>query len=150
LVGEQFKGRNFADTNITIPTVNPQRTFLEKIFLLHEEFQRPVEQIKTERKSRHLYDLEKLMDTDFAHAALNNVELYKAIVEHRKYLTPIRGINYINHSPDKINPIPPDEIMSEWEKDYIAMQQSMLYNPSLSFDKLMARIKELKIRINNL
>ena len=150
LIGEKFKGRDFADVNITIPTVNPQRTFLEKIFLLHEEFQRPIEQIKIERKSRHLYDLEKLMDTDFALAALNNKELYQAIVEHRKYLTPIRGINYTNHSPDKINPIPPDEIIGEWEKDYIAMQQSMLYNPSLSFDKLMARIKELKIRINNI
>ena len=38
LVGEQFKDKPFADSAIDIPTVNPERTFLEKIFLLHEEF----------------------------------------------------------------------------------------------------------------
>ena len=117
MVGEHFKGREFADENITILTVNPERTFLEKIFLLHEAFQGQLEKTKIERKSRHLYDLEKLMDTDFAKAALKDKELYHTIVEHRRTLTAIRGMNYDNHIPEKINPVPPDEIMGEWEKD---------------------------------
>jgi hypothetical protein len=150
MVGEKYKGRAFADGNIVIPSVNPQRTFLEKIFLLHEEFQLPTEKIKVERKSRHLYDLEKLMDTEYAIAALGNKSLYKTIVEHRAKLTPLRGIDYANHTPDKINPIPPDAIIGAWEKDYQAMQESMLYNPSLPFDKLIGRMQELKTRINNL
>ena len=69
IVGEHFKGRDFADKNIIIPSVNPQRTFLEKVFLLHEEFQRQIEQIKVERKSRHLYDLEKLDNRSERHFA---------------------------------------------------------------------------------
>ncbi|MBK8389179.1 MAG: nucleotidyl transferase AbiEii/AbiGii toxin family protein [Saprospiraceae bacterium] len=150
MVGEKYKGRAFADSNIIIPSVNPQRTFLEKLFLLHEEFQLPTDKIKVDRKSRHLYDLEKLMDTEYAFAALGNTELYQAIVEHRAKLTPLRGINYANHTPDKINPIPPVAIMEAWEKDYQAMQESMLYNPSLPFEKLIERIQELKARINNL
>lgn len=150
MVGEKYKGRPFADGDINIPSVNPQRTFLEKIFLLHEEFQLPTERIKVERKSRHLYDLEKLMDTEYAMAALNNTALYETIVNHRAKLTPLRGIDYANHTPDKINPIPPDAIIGAWEKDYQAMQESMLYNPSLSFDKLIERLYELKSRINNL
>ena len=149
-VGEYFRGRPFADELITIPTVRPERTFLEKIFLLHEEFQHPLKKIKVERKSRHLYDLEKLMDTGFAKAALWDKELYQTIVEHRKTITPLRGIDYSNHTPDKINPIPPDSIIGEWEKDYNAMQESMLHRPSLPFDKLIARLYELKARINSL
>lgn len=150
MVGEKYNGRPFADNNITIPSVNPQRTFLEKVLLLHEEFQLPTEKIKVERKSRHLYDLEKLMDTEYAMAALNNAELYQTIVQHRAKLTPLRGIDYANHTPDKINPIPPDAIIEAWANDYKAMQESMLYNPSLSFDKLIERMYELKARINNL
>lgn len=150
MVGDHFVGRPFADETITVPTVNPERTFLEKIFLLHEEFQRPVEQIKTERKSRHLYDLEKLMDTEFAASALKDKELYNTIVDHRKKLTPVKGIDYANHSTDKINPIPPNSIIGDWEKDYREMQQSMFHNPSLPFDKLIERIYELKNRINSL
>jgi predicted nucleotidyltransferase component of viral defense system len=150
MIGEKYKGKAFADNNIIIPSVNPQRTFLEKIFLLHEEFQLPIEKIKVERKSRHLYDVEKLMDTEYAMAALDNTALYQTIVEHRAKLTPLRGIDYANHTPDKINPIPPDAMMGEWEKDYQIMQESMLYNPSLPFDKLIERMQELKFRINNL
>jgi hypothetical protein len=148
MVGEKYKGRDFADVNIIIPSVNPQRTFLEKIFLLHEEFQLPTEKIKIERKSRHLYDLEKLMDTEYAIAALRNKALYQTIVEHRAKLTPLRGIDYSNHRADKINIIPPDTIIGAWEKDYQAMQESMFYNPSLSFEQLIGRIKTLKERVN--
>jgi len=87
LVGEQFAGRTFADESINIPTVIPERTFLEKIFLLHETFQAEVGKKPIERKSRHFYDLEKLMDTEYAAAALNNMELYNTIVVHRMKVT---------------------------------------------------------------
>lgn len=36
--GEYNPDTVFVDSLINIPTVNPERTFLEKIFLLHEEF----------------------------------------------------------------------------------------------------------------
>jgi predicted nucleotidyltransferase component of viral defense system len=147
-VGERFKDRPFADVPIAIPTVIPERTFLEKIFLLHEEFQRTAEEIKVDRRSRHLYDLEKLMDTEFADRALNDVRLYETIVEHRKRITPVRGIDYANHSPQSINIIPPDEIIGAWEKDYKVMSESMFFNDSLSFEKLIKRLNDLKSRIN--
>lgn len=150
MVGECFKGRSFTDDDIIVPSVSPQRTFLEKIFLLHEEFQLPTGKIRIERKSRHLYDLEKLMDTEYAAAALGNTALYQTIVNHRSKLTPLRGVDYANHSPERINPIPPNDIIGAWEKDYHFMQQSMLYNPSISFDQLIERMHELKSRINRL
>ncbi len=53
LVGEHYSGKPFADTPITIPSVNPERTFLEKLFLLHEEFQKPEAEIQINRLSRH-------------------------------------------------------------------------------------------------
>jgi hypothetical protein len=102
------------------------------------------------RKSRHLYDLEKIIDTEYAAAALANTELYQTIVNHRSKLTPLRGVDYANHSPERINPIPPDAIIGAWKKDYQLMQQSMFYNPSISFDQLIERMHELKSRINRL
>jgi len=41
LVDKQYSEHEFAQASIYLPTVNPERTLLEKIFLLHEEFQRP-------------------------------------------------------------------------------------------------------------
>eukprot|EP01035_Chromulina_nebulosa_P014825 gene14825-19616_t len=60
IISEVFPERPFSDKPITIPVVNPERTLLEKIFLLHEEFQKTPGKIRVERLSRHLYDIEKL------------------------------------------------------------------------------------------
>lgn len=150
LVGEHFKDKLFADSKISIPTVNPERTFLEKIFLLHEEFQKSEDKIKVNRLSRHLYDVEKIMDTEYAEKALTDKNLYQHIVEHRKTITPLRGIDYANHAPGKLNPVPPENLLDAWKKDYEQMQQNMIYGDSLPFDKLLDRILQLKERINQI
>jgi Nucleotidyl transferase AbiEii toxin, Type IV TA system len=149
IVGEHFKGRPFADHELTIATVNPERTFLEKIFLLHEEFQQPREKARVDRLSRHLYDIEKMMDTPYAKKALSDKNLYNQIIEHRQTLTRIRGIDYANHSRDKVNPLPPDELRSAWKKDYEQMQQNMIYRESLTFEKLMTRIEDLVAKLRS-
>jgi hypothetical protein len=150
LVGEYYQSQPFADLNISIPTVNPERTFLEKIFLLHEEFQKPLDKVRIDRLSRHLYDIERIMDTEFEAKALTDNKLYNNIVDHRKTITPVRGIDYNNHAPDKINFIPPDSIKDEWEKDYRQMQEHMIYKDSLPFDKLLERLTSLNRIINKL
>jgi predicted nucleotidyltransferase component of viral defense system len=150
LVGEHYPNSPFADSLINIPTVNPERTFLEKIFLLHEEFQKPIDRIRVDRLTRHLYDIERLMDTEYAEKALSDLTLYQDIVAHRQQFTPLRGIDYANHKPSLINPIPPTEIIDQWERDYMVMRTTMFYGDSLPFDKLIERVMELKERINKL
>jgi len=150
LVSYEFRELPFAEKEILIPVVSPKRTFLEKIFLLHEEFQKETKFIRVERMSRHLYDLEKLMDTTHGIEAIKDIELYKTIVTHRKNFNAIRGIDYANHTPKKINIIPPEETIKHWKKDYKTMQESMFYGDTLSFDKLMERITELNTRIKRI
>lgn len=143
-----FPDQPFATEAFSISTVLPQRTFLEKIFLLHEEFSQDTAKIRIDRLSRHLYDLEKLMDTEHGKAAIKDAELYKGIVTHRKKFNPLRGLDYSNHIPSKIKIIPPDTVINEWEKDYQAMTQNMIYGDPLNFDNLIKRIQELQKRIN--
>ena len=150
LVGSQYPDRPFADAPIKIPTVNPERTFLEKIFLLHEEFQKPYTAIRVDRLSRHLYDIERVMHTEYGKAIVSNEILYKEIVNHRRKITPIRGINYDNHKPEFINPLPPEAIAGEWKKDYQIMQEQMIYGKSLKFEELLENIETLKNQINQL
>ncbi len=143
-----FPNQEFATETFSISTVLPQRTFLEKIFLLHEEFSQHTTKIRIDRLSRHLYDLEKLMDTEHGKAAINDTDLYKGIVAHREKFNPLRGLDYANHIPSKIKIIPPNSVIKEWEKDYQAMTQNMIYGDPLNFDKLIKRIQELQERIN--
>lgn len=150
IVSEVFAGRPFAGKAITIPTVNPERTFLEKIFLLHEEFQKPQDKIRVERLSRHLYDIEKLSQTEYAEIALHDTELYNTIVTHRSRFTTISGIDYSKHTPENIRFVPPDTIIKKWEADYQEMKGSMIYGQSLDFNELINRLTELQNRINKI
>lgn len=150
MVAENYPDRPFSDISINIPSVNPERTFLEKIFLLHEEFQKPREKIRVDRLSRHLYDIEKLSQTPFAQTALQNPDLYNTIIEHRRKFTLISKIDYNKHSPGNISFIPPDELLPLWESDYRQLQENMIYGHSLSFDTLINKLTELQKQINNL
>lgn len=151
LIGGTYPELPYADAPVEIPTVVPARTLLEKIFLLHEEFQKPANRpIRSERMTRHLYDIARLMDTDFLEAALADRELYNTIVAHREMLTKVSWVDYDKHHPKHIQFIPPKAALDDWKKDYAAMQESMFYGESLPFDELLEKLKGLQERINGM
>lgn len=151
LVDEAYPDSDFAQAPISVPTVNPERTFLEKIFLLHEEFQRTTDKMRVDRLSRHLYDLSKLAKTEFADKALNDKELYETIVVHRYKFNHVGNVDYNLHQPQTINPIPISEVMEAWKADYQTMVELMIYDENpLSFDELIDELTRLKNRINTL
>ncbi len=137
------------DVTVQFNTVIPTRTFLEKIFLLHEEFQKP--KPRSYRMSRHLYDLEKIMDMPFGISALTDKKLYMEIVKHRSVFNNIPGIDYTKHGFATINFIPPTEIYYDWKEDYEHMQRYFIYGQNvMSYEKLIQRLTELQIRIRKM
>ncbi|GAP71459.1 nucleotidyl transferase AbiEii/AbiGii toxin family protein [Candidatus Symbiothrix dinenymphae] len=148
MIGQAFPDLPFADEDIRFRCVNPERTFLEKLFLLHEEHQRPKGKMKIKGKSRHFYDLYRIAQTDFADKAITDKELYNSIVAHRERFTKIGGVDYTSHYPPNLNPMPPAELMSEWERDYADIQGQMIAGESVAFADVMAEIQRVVDRIN--
>ena len=145
MIGDSFEGED-SDANSKIRTVVPTRTFLEKLFLLAEEFQK--DNPRSMRRSRHLYDLEKLMDTQYGREALADRSLYDAIVEHRRTYYALKYVNYDLHAPATIDFMIPDRAMEAWRTDYAEMRRFFIYGQSLEFDALMERINELQERVS--
>lgn len=135
--------------DVEIITSVPEKTFLEKAFLLHEIFTSGGI-MEADRKSRHLYDLERMMDKDFAISAINNDELWNAIHHHRELFTRVSGVDYSEDIRSKITIIPPPSIINDWKSDYAYMQNSMIYGDALSFDNLIERLKVLENRFKGL
>jgi predicted nucleotidyltransferase component of viral defense system len=148
IIDAEYPESDFSQIPVNIPSVNPERTFLEKIFLLHEEFQRPINKIRVDRLSRHLYDIYQLSKTKFVEIALSDKELYETIVKHRYRFTRVSGVNYNLHQPQTINFIPVSEIIEEWKADYKTMQEQMIYVESPSFEIVIEDLTKLKNTIN--
>jgi len=149
IIGELLPNSNFSDKEFKIKAVLPQRTMLEKAFLLHEMLQNPTSGKEINRMSRHLYDLEKLMDNSYCKNVLNDSSLYNEIIKHREQFTSMAGVDYSTHKPETISFVPPDSVLKNWEKDYQLMQENMIYGDSLSFKELIDRIRELNRRFNS-
>ena len=131
-----------SEASSIIKTVTPARTFLEKAFLLSEEFHK--EKPRSMRMSRHLYDLDRIMDTEYGREALSDGELYKAIVEHRRKFYHLGYVNYDDDYPDKIDFIPKGNVLDAFRNDYETnMVDGYIYGEAKSFDELTERMKEL-------
>jgi hypothetical protein len=150
---KSFISENFdIDTSLThskIITTIPEKTFLEKVFLLHEIFTGNGSMF-ADRKSRHLYDLEKMLNKDLAINAIADNELWNSIHHHRQIFTRMNGVDYSGDIRKNICLIPQPQVLDDWRKDYEKMQNTMIYGNSLSFDKLLRRMEELQTKFREL
>ncbi len=83
------------------------------------------------------------MNTEHCVEAVKDTELYQSIITHRQMFNPVKNVDYANHQPDKIDLIPPKEVIKDWEADYLTMQESMIYGDSKKFDELIISMEEL-------
>ena len=151
LLDEQYFESDFAEAPIDISTAIPEWTFLEKIFLLHEEFHRPHDKIRVERQSRHLYDVYQLIKSEHAVKAIHDKNLYETIVKHRQTFFRIGGVDYNLHQPQTVNPIPIPEFFDAWRVDYNTMREQLIYGEAPSFDSMIETIKDFTVnQINKL
>jgi len=141
MIAEEFPNKSYVDAQIKIPCINPERTYLEKLFLLHEEFQKPQEKIRVGRLSRHLYDIHQIGKSEHKKKTCDH-KLIKDIVTHREHFNGMKGVDYSTHFPPNLNPIPPDKLIKDWKEDYKKMQEEMISGESPSFDDLIDSIKQ--------
>jgi len=149
-IDEVYPDAPFAESSFPVRAIAPQRTFLEKLFLLHEEFSKPQGAIRVNRMSRHLYDIFQMAGTPIADQALNNKELYLSVIEHRRLFIGLKDFDYDTLFPQTLRIVPPNAIRESWKQDYRAMQESMIYEASPSFEQLINRLSALNRRINEL
>lgn len=149
LIEQVYKDEDIdSDIVQTIKTVSPARTFLEKAFLLCEEYQK--REPRTYRMSRHFYDLEKLSHTYYMNMALSDSNLYYDIVEHRKKFYHVGYVDYDKELPETITIVPREELVSKYEEDYNDMRSSFIYGEALEFSDLLKFLKTLQERFRKI
>jgi len=149
LIDKHFSQATFTEKSFEINVVVQERTFLEKVCLLHEEFSKPSKQVRVERMSRHIYDLARMADTPIAENALKNKDLFQSIVAHRRMFIAMKGFDYDTLSPKTIKIIPPNSVISKWEDDYNKMQ-TMVYGKTLTFSEIIDKTTQLNEKIRRL
>lgn len=150
MIDQVYSKAPFAEQKFMVRAVLPERTFLEKIFLLHEEFAKPKDLIRIERMSRHMYDIGQMLKTPIAERAVNDALLYRQVVEHRRTFIGLRGFDYDTLYPATLNIVPPPSVFEQWKSDYENMRLHMIYGESVSFEVLVKELEKLNSIINQI
>ena len=147
MIDQVYPKAPFAEPKFNVRAVLPERTFLEKLFLLHEEFAKPKDLIRVERMSRHIYDIGQMLKTPIVEKAIHNEQLYRQVVEHRRKFIGLHGFDHDTLYPDSLNIVPPETIIEQWKADYENMRLHMIYGESVSFEELINNLRDLNDRI---
>jgi hypothetical protein len=156
LLWEYFPNKAYTEVPAMIRTTLPIKTFLEKVFLLHEKFpginrlENKREQINMERGSRHLYDLVKMAEDGIADEVLADPDLYTTLVNHRRHWIRLKGVDYNTLHPTTINFVPPKNTIEKYRADYSVMLKEMIYMPYHDFETLVREIQNLNQRFRNM
>ncbi len=126
LLSEVFPHLESLSVKKNIVTAVAEKTFLEKVFLLHELFTTDGCR-NANRKSRHLYDLYKMYQAGIADKAIGNEELWETIRHHREVFTSIHGVDYTPDIRNRITLVPPQTYLDNWKNDYDTMVVNMIY-----------------------
>lgn len=143
-VTETFPHLTSNDNATQVVAAVAEKTFLEKAFLLHELFTTDGCR-NANRKSRHLYDLYKMLEAGIAGSAITNDELWETIRHHREVFTSIRDVDYTPDIRKRIVLTPPESVIGEWKNDYDTMVANMIYEDKIpTFSDILASAAKIE------
>lgn len=133
-----------------VPTIKPERTFWEKITILHYEHTRPENKPLKSRYSRHYYDIFRMGHSDALAAALAHKELLLEIVDFDCHLYHLSWADYESAKAGKLHILPAKHNLAALESDYAKMQK-MFFNPESvpKWSEIMDFLQGLEYKINN-
>jgi len=137
----------FKIASCEVNTLEAVRTFWEKATLLHAAFHRTTPAVKSERLSRHYFDLYQFSKTNVAEEALKQLDLLERVVEHKMVFFRSAWAHYETAKPGSFHLLPPENRMAVLRQDYEQMKV-MIFGEPQSWDEIIKGLRELERRIN--
>jgi hypothetical protein len=141
--------RVFNRAECRVKAIVAERTFWEKVTILHHEAHRPEESVEPPRNSRHYYDLAQMAVSPVRGAALADLGLLASVAEFKQRFYPRGWARYDLAKPGTLRLIPEHHVLSAVREDYSAMA-NMIYGEYPDIETIMDRLQVLEDEINGL
>lgn len=144
ILGAETESPAYSETAFEVMAVEPRKTFMEKMLLLHEKYELGLQPDAGQRQSRHLYDLHNMAQKGIAEQVIADKELYQTLLRHRAHYVRLNGIDYNALQLHTLNFIPPENLLDFFRNDYDVMREQMMYGDVPDFDALLASLTYLQ------
>jgi hypothetical protein len=146
---EEFPSQ-FENPTCRVWAIKAERTFWEKVTILHHEAHRPETSAVPARHSRHYYDLVVMSRSPVKKLAFDDLSLLRAVVEFKQKFYPRGWARYdLAEEPVTLKLVPPEHILRSLRRDYRDMQ-IMIFGETPEFDEIISALDELEQEINEL
>lgn len=141
-----------ADLNIqgtSMRVLAAERTFWEKVTILHMIYHYPAQKTVPLRMSRHYYDLFAMINSPIYKKAVENISLLKHVSEHKSLFFKANWAHYEKAKPGSLRLVPRDDQISQLKTDYRQMQQMFFEDPP-SFENIIEKLRGVEKEINEI
>lgn len=139
---------HFSDASVDVRTTTPERTFWEKITILHREAFRPENSPFPPRMSRHYYDIYRMAKLGILDQALQNPGLLNQVAEFKAKFYPQKWAHYKLAKLGTLRLTPPAYNLKPLQRDYASMA-GMIYGKRPEFEELMTEIAKTEQILNS-
>ena len=140
----------FKQPDCSVRAIKIERTFWEKLTILHQEHFRTADRGEPSRFSRHYYDTYMMAQySEDCRAALQSPELLHRVVAHKKRFYPRRWARYDLAVPATLQLMPSDDWVDYLRHDYETMQV-MIFGDSPAFDEIINGLRALESEIRRM
>ncbi|MCC7142244.1 MAG: nucleotidyl transferase AbiEii/AbiGii toxin family protein [Candidatus Eisenbacteria bacterium] len=138
---------SFDDWHCDVVALELERTFWEKVTILHSEYHRPAEKPTPDRISRHYADTAALAGHPQGMAAARQGEVRDRVVEWKRLFFGSAWARYDLARPGSLKLLPNPTRRRALEVDYVKMRDMYLSTP-LSFTRVMDALAGLEEVVN--
>ncbi len=138
----------FPDWNCEVVALEVERSFWEKATILHTEYHRPADKPTPDRFSRHYADTAALAKHPSASKAVDDHSLRSRVVQWKSQFFGSSWASYDRARPGSFRLVPPPERLPALRRDYQAMRDMYLSEPT-SFDDVLSTLADLERAINH-
>ncbi len=135
----------------TVTTVDPARTFWDKVVILHglRRWHERRGELRGggQRVSRHYYDVHRLLRSEVGIAAVTDLDMAADCVSHARMFFNRPDLDLASAAPGTFALAPHDGMVAELRRDYAAMA-TMIFGDIPAFDEVMASVADLERTVN--
>ncbi|MYG94405.1 MAG: nucleotidyl transferase AbiEii/AbiGii toxin family protein [Acidimicrobiia bacterium] len=148
-IGDELPDWSFKVDSIRV--LAPERTFWEKLLILHGTYcgYRDDQRVPTDsnRLSRHYYDVAMILRTEVSASALSDLKLLDAVRGHNLIAFSQPWKRFEEAIPGSVRLVPQTALRKVIERDYAAMQSMILGDPP-EFGWILEQLERAELVIN--
>ena len=147
-VAEQYPAV-FRQVDTIVPTVDVERTFWEKVTILHKTASSCKQKGIPTRYARHYYDLYQMSISEVKDKAFKRRELLEQDIRFKLKFYYSKNASYETASIGTLRLVPDENAIKDLKADYDHMKD-MIYGEKPSFNEIIETIAKLEEEINGL